>query len=201
MSTSAQLTANRANARHSTGPRTESGKLASSRNSLRHGLTAKQIVIPGEDPAEFDTLRQELHEDYTPANTAEATLVDHIAEHTWRLQRARRAEAAMFERLMRDNETDRAIAAALVDPHGDLEKIRRYEVTIERSYYRAIEQLRKMQKERRAQAEAESGFVSQSPGERAGAILEALYNFTPAVPQSSASTGFVSQEPATPDAA
>jgi hypothetical protein len=149
MTTSAQLTANRINATHSTGPRTAAGKLASSRNSLRHGLTAKGVVIPGEDPAEYDTLRQELHEDYAPANTAEATIVDQIAQHTWRLQRVRRAETAMFERLMKDNDTDRAIANALNDPCCQLETIRRYEVTIERSYHRAIDQLRKLQKERR----------------------------------------------------
>ena len=34
--------ANRANARHSTGPRTESGKQRSSLNALRHGLSARK---------------------------------------------------------------------------------------------------------------------------------------------------------------
>jgi hypothetical protein len=151
MTSTAQVTANRANATHSTGPKTDAGKLASSRNSFRHGLTAKQVVIPGEDPTEYDALRQELHDDYAPANTAEATLVDQIAEHTWRLQRVRRAESATFERLMRNDDSDRAVARAVTDPLCDLEKIRRYEVTIERSYHRAIDQLRKLQKERRAQ--------------------------------------------------
>jgi hypothetical protein len=91
MSTVAKLNANRANAQHSTGPKTEAGKLASSRNSLKHGLTSKQVVVPGEDSAAYDELRRELHDDFAPANTAEATLVDQIAEHTWRLQRVRRA--------------------------------------------------------------------------------------------------------------
>ena len=39
MSTKAQTTANIANAQHSTGPKTESGKAASSLNHLSHGLT------------------------------------------------------------------------------------------------------------------------------------------------------------------
>ena len=42
--TEAQLTANRENAQHSTGPRTIEGKKRASRNAFRHGLTG-QIVI------------------------------------------------------------------------------------------------------------------------------------------------------------
>jgi hypothetical protein len=37
---------NRANARHSTGPRTEAGKKRSSLNALRHGITAKPSSCP-----------------------------------------------------------------------------------------------------------------------------------------------------------
>ena len=39
MATEKQIAANRANARRSTGPRTALGKLTSSRNALRHGLS------------------------------------------------------------------------------------------------------------------------------------------------------------------
>jgi hypothetical protein len=39
MATAKQIAANRANARRSTGPRTALGKLKSSRNALRHGLS------------------------------------------------------------------------------------------------------------------------------------------------------------------
>ena len=47
MSTSsAQLAANAANAQHSTGPRTSEGKNRSSQNASKHGLTAREVVIP-----------------------------------------------------------------------------------------------------------------------------------------------------------
>lgn len=39
MATEKQIAANRANAKRSTGPRTVAGKLRSSRNALRHGLS------------------------------------------------------------------------------------------------------------------------------------------------------------------
>ena len=59
MSTIKQIEANRANALRSTGPRTEAGKAASSGNALRHGFTARRVVIEGEDPVLFDRLRDE----------------------------------------------------------------------------------------------------------------------------------------------
>ena len=39
MATEKQIAANRANAKHSTGPRTAAGKVKSSRNAYRHGLS------------------------------------------------------------------------------------------------------------------------------------------------------------------
>ena len=39
LATERQIAANRANAQHSTGPRTAAGKLKSSRNAFRHGLS------------------------------------------------------------------------------------------------------------------------------------------------------------------
>ena len=57
--TEAKIEANQANAQLSTGPRTEQGKAISSFNSLRHGLTAMTVLLPGEDPAQ--SLRQNPH--------------------------------------------------------------------------------------------------------------------------------------------
>lgn len=48
-----QIEANRRNALHSTGPTTPEGKQASRLNALKHGLRAKNVIIPGqENPAE-----------------------------------------------------------------------------------------------------------------------------------------------------
>ena len=69
MSSTAQVLANRDNSRRSTGPVTIAGKAASSQNALRHGLTSKNIVIPGEDPAEYEAHRAALIRDIKPANS------------------------------------------------------------------------------------------------------------------------------------
>lgn len=55
-----------ARAARSTGPRTPEGKAVSSRNALKHGLTARQIVIKGESQAEFDALLERLTLDANP---------------------------------------------------------------------------------------------------------------------------------------
>ena len=55
MATIKQINANRKNALLSKGPKTDLGKLNSSKNSLKHGLTAKQLVI-GEDLNEFEKI-------------------------------------------------------------------------------------------------------------------------------------------------
>jgi len=71
-----KLQANRANARLSTGPRTPEGKQRSSRNAITHGFHARDVVIPGEDPADFTALREASWHDCRPRDTFEEVLVD-----------------------------------------------------------------------------------------------------------------------------
>src|SRR4051794_40426505 len=179
MSSPAQITANQANSQFSTGPVTADGKRIASSNSIRHGLTAKQIVIPGEDPTEFEELRTSLHAEMKPATAEEAALVEQIAQHTWRRQRSRRLETASYPRFMPDlNATSRtvggkpvqmridpeeALAAAFHDNAKAFDRLRRHETTIERSYYKAINELRKLQTERRLQ---------QPPAPPIGSVLQ-----------------------------
>ena len=56
MATEKQIAANRANAKRSTGPKTLAGKLRSSRNAYRHGLTCPSPF----DPLQVDAFAQAL---------------------------------------------------------------------------------------------------------------------------------------------
>ena len=96
MASKKQISANRANAKKSTGPRSEKGKEASRRNALKHGLTARDIVIFDEDPADFEALKVDLFEDYQPVGRDEIELVSLIAGLFWRLRRVSRWEAALL---------------------------------------------------------------------------------------------------------
>src|SRR5918992_2030133 len=96
MASERQIRANRRNALKSTGPRTAAGKAASSRNALRHGLTAHQVVIEGEDPARFDALRHRFFGEFRPVGPMEEFLVERLAGLAWRLRRVPLFEAALL---------------------------------------------------------------------------------------------------------
>src|SRR5918999_1903169 len=96
MATERQIRANRRNALKSTGPRTKAGKAASSRNALRHGLTAQQVVIEGENPARFDALRDRFTREFQPVGPMEQFLVERLAGLAWRLRRVPLFEAALL---------------------------------------------------------------------------------------------------------
>jgi hypothetical protein len=91
-----RATINRRNSRHSTGPRTESGKQRSSLNALRHGLTADSAVLPSEDPAAFDAHRRGFFDEYRPATSTESQLVQELANTSWRLNRIPLLEAQLL---------------------------------------------------------------------------------------------------------
>lgn len=97
MASEKHAAASRRNAEKSTGPRTESGKARSSRNALKHGLSAEQVVIFDEDPAAFDNLRDDLYALYQPADPVAENLVEQVAACIWRLRRVPQIEAGIFE--------------------------------------------------------------------------------------------------------
>ena len=97
MTSQRQFEANRANAKRSTGPRTSDGKARSRMNAVKHGLTAKYIVIGDEDPDEFEALRADLESDFQPSTRLEYELVDRLAGLIWRLRRVPGVEAALVK--------------------------------------------------------------------------------------------------------
>ncbi len=102
MSTPAQIAANQANSRLSTGATTEAGKKIVSQNSWKHGLCAKAHIAP---PGEEDALEEHVAghlQAYTPVGLPERDLVRNIAENHFRLQRAHAIEHALFTEIMLD---------------------------------------------------------------------------------------------------
>ncbi|MGA2213113.1 MAG: hypothetical protein ABSH31_07535 [Bryobacteraceae bacterium] len=87
---------NRRNSRHSTGPRTDSGKQRSSLNALRHGLTAASAVLPSEDQVAYDTHRRGFFDEYKPATPTETQLVIELADTAWRMNRIPLLEAELL---------------------------------------------------------------------------------------------------------
>ena len=98
MATEKQAAANRRNAAKSTGPKSAAGKQITRMNALKHGLQAEHVVIPGEDPEEFEASVRGLEEHYLPVGSLEHILVERITYCTWRLQRANLIETAILRR-------------------------------------------------------------------------------------------------------
>ena len=96
MTSPAKIAAAIQNAQHSTGPRTEEGKRRSRANALKHGMTAKTVLLPEEDPAEFKQLMVGWFESVRPQDKLEASLVERGAYSLWQLERANRSEAAQL---------------------------------------------------------------------------------------------------------
>jgi hypothetical protein len=88
----AQILANRANAKHSTGPKTAEGKAISRLNAITHGMRTEMVLLPGEDAVEFEQEKRGFMEDWKPQSQTQAALVDRLHATNWRLKRCVRIE-------------------------------------------------------------------------------------------------------------
>ena len=158
MPTPAQIGANRNNAKKSTGPRTEEGKSRASKNALKHGILARDTVLPGEDPADFDSQLSALEADIQPANSLEFELVRQIVDAQWRMRRLTRLETGFLaaslaakRRLMERLHPERLqpgydgetllLGSAMIDRTDALVHLARYDGHLSRRFFRAVKQL------------------------------------------------------------
>jgi hypothetical protein len=147
MATKAQIEANRLNAQRSTGPATDRGKAITRQNALRHGLCAGIPRMHDETNEEGEELLAILREEHEPVGATEEMLVYKIAEHFFYGKRASYLLSEQLEWKDKGSENTREIGLML-----------RYHTTADRAYYRALSELRKVQKERWLR---EIGSVSQ----------------------------------------
>jgi hypothetical protein len=145
MTSQAKLTANRANAKLSTGPRSPEGKIVVAQNASKHNLTSIQITIPDEDRREFQTLVHELTVDLKPLTSVETALVQQAAYAEWRLLRIARWESEIITAAL-SNRT--APAQRLFGKTSDeaLTRLHRYETQIRRAWHNALKELRLQQR-------------------------------------------------------
>ena len=96
MSSERQIEANRRNGRVSGGPASEAGRAVSAKNSLKHGLTARETLLPDEDAEAFAQLSKSLQEALDPLGALEKVLADRIIGLVWRLRRLGKIEAGIL---------------------------------------------------------------------------------------------------------
>ena len=234
----ARIEANRANARKSTGPRTPEGKERVARNAVKHGLLCRQAVLESDDHEEFEEFQSALWLDLKPVGAMEEVLAERIVAGHWRLRRAIHLDRCLMDRDILDAIKLEQKHGAIPEgcdpwaedhvPHpltvgevlraptgsgGAMERLRRYERTIQRDLAECLRQLTGLQKSRPERSNLEGpsqsppiGFVSQghlTEGDRNVACPEAGQATAPASPvpgpQSpvpDSGVGFVSQKAA-----
>ena len=164
----AQLAANRANSQSSTGPKTEQGKLASSHNALKTGLTGRTIVLPTDDVAAYQSLVALINQKFAPANDIEQHLTQTIADTEWRLLRIPTLESGFYalgrHELAADcaHEPDPQLRATMLEAHifrtyqKDLRNLALQERRLRNQLKQDTAELRRLQQERLETAAAEA---------------------------------------------
>jgi len=168
-------------------------------NAIRHGLLARDVVLPGEDADAFEDLWNQVRADLSPVGPIEEFLVDRVVNTMWRLRRLEGAETELFysrvhglkadrlaikvrsyektigdlarlpthvtdtaahsearealEQAGYERDRDEVLLGRAIDAdakEGDtFGKLARYERSVERSLYRALDELRQRQDRRR----------------------------------------------------
>jgi len=159
-----QLEANRNNAKLG-GVKTEAGKQKTKYNAVKHNILTN--LLSEKEAKEANSIKIRLQQQFEPANIMEEMLVERIAIWSVRLQRAVIAEAEQMRKI--DNpriveEIDHLPVQSFLEINvineGYTPKIKsedvellagtffRYESSIERSIYKALHELQRLQAER-----------------------------------------------------
>ena len=205
MATEKQIAANRANAAKG-GPKTQEGKDRCKMNALKHGFTARTvIVLPTENKEDFQHLRQGLVDSFHPQSMMELTLVEKLSVIQWKWNRKEAAEAGLLwakvveERYQVREACEKAgksydhVSAGqflglnfLKTKNPWLEKFLRYAASIDREFHKTLDELLRLIKLRDNLACPKDHAETADPGPSAssrGPAESAASNEIGTVPQ------------------
>jgi hypothetical protein len=177
MATDKQIAANRLNAQNSTGPRTPEGKAISARNARTHGLTSTELLTDFEEPDKDDlvNLAAALKQQYDPQSEMEFILVEQMISAAWRLRRIRRIETRQYLHSGADLGETREHTGDRYDDETQVfrtdckgprlfDTLSRHESRLERSLYRALKELERIQSPRPPDASPTPSTTSEELG-------------------------------------
>jgi hypothetical protein len=172
VATEKQIAANRANAQKSTGPSSPAGKSRASRNSYRHGLLSKNLILGWEEEKEFRRLVNALNAEHRPQGATETLLVEQMAVSLWKISRLTGMESAVMERQFTDYLTagfnpgktteDKFNFALSHTLPKNLQVLLNYEALLNKGYYRALNTLQALQARRETIIEGEAAPVEKA---------------------------------------
>ncbi len=150
---------NRANAAKSTGPITPAGKSKVAQKARKHGLTARQIVLPGESETEYEYLLRAYLDQFQPDTPLEFELVTVMAASRWRHRRLTAIETGLYNKDLNEREkemdrfhltpNDRIVSTfdhLCLRSHA-FSALVRHDAALSRTHDRAFRQLKELRRE------------------------------------------------------
>jgi hypothetical protein len=137
------------------GPRTAQGKARSSQNSRKHSIFVREIILKGESRSQYNALLDGYLEYFQPEGIVELSLVEMMAHSLWRYRRVLRAEQS-------ENPVNLVGAYHISHNPAAPDYLLRYAASTERTLYRAMAQLERLQKLRRGEPVAPPVSLSVS---------------------------------------
>jgi len=142
------------------GPKTPAGKSRAARNSVRHGLLTRNLLIDRDSADRFHELVNNLYDEFQPQTHAERAAVDTMAWARWRQMRMWTLERSLVDAEIHKLNTAHATTAAvssvpgndgcnraalafrnLTDHSAALNVLNRYEGSFDRQFSRALRRL------------------------------------------------------------
>lgn len=100
--------------------------------------------------SEYQVFRQNLIETFLPEGTMKILLVEKITYLDWLQRRAIQAESSLFHKGLSNEWNRKSLESFFQGRDGDcLHNLSRYEANIEKNFYRALHQLKELQKARK----------------------------------------------------
>jgi hypothetical protein len=166
MPSPAQYAANRLNSEKSTGPATPNGKVRSSLNALRHGLTARVVILPSEDMAAYNAFSKEIVDSLDARTPLERQFAQTVADNQWRINRIRSIEDGMladahfegagdFDAEHADIHSTLTNSRAFRNRSREFANLSLYELRLNRAMLEALRQLKELQAARRERHKAQ----------------------------------------------
>jgi hypothetical protein len=146
--------------------KTPEGKARSSMNALRHGLTARVVVLPTEDMDAYQAFSKEIVDSLDAETPVERQFAQTVADNQWRINRIRSIEDGMlgmghfeaagdFDCPTSEIHSAMTAARAFRDDSKSFVNLSIYEQRLHRSMKDSLRQLKELQTERREREKTE----------------------------------------------
>ena len=153
-----QHAANQRNAQLSTGPKTAEGKAHVAFNALTWSLRAQTLILPDEDPTDYQRLWNAFEADWQPQNQTERYYLELMCTSQWRLIRADESEKKI-----------RGADLPLWKEMKLLDRVGAERVRLERSFTTALHELERLKEKREAAREKQQPPETAQPAKPSSA--------------------------------